>query len=101
MALIHFSLQHGTSLAEAREKLHQSVNELEQQLKALISRIEWSNDGACALVAGPGFEFKISVDEQAVIVEGDIPLIARLLANPAVAGVKRILEQTFQARLKE
>jgi hypothetical protein len=39
------------------------------------------------------------VDPQEVHVVGDVPLLGRLLGGPFGAGVKQIVQQSFQKRL--
>jgi hypothetical protein len=38
------------------------------------------------------------VDAQEVHVSGDMPLLGRLLSGPLTAGLKQIVQQTFQIK---
>jgi hypothetical protein len=50
-------------------------------------------------VEGTGFWVEMWVDAQDVHATGDIPMLAGLLGGRLGAGLKQILEQTFQKKL--
>lgn len=99
MSFIHLTLKHGRTLEEARTLLEQTVDQARSQFGLLVQRVEWSADRNCVQLAGTGFDIKMSVDAHEVHVEGDIPILGRLLAGPLVTGLKGILQRTFHKQL--
>jgi hypothetical protein len=100
MALIQFSLKHGHSASEAQARLRQTVAEMQRSAPVLVQTVKWSEDGTRVLLGGPGFEITASVDDQSVYVEGDIPLVAKLLGSPILANIKQVLQRNFQEKLE-
>src|SRR6187399_648956 len=100
MSLIHFSLQHGLGLIQAKQKLSEAVTDLDRHLKGLVQQVEWFDEGSRVVLRGPGYHVEVRVDETVVDVEGDIPLVARLLAGPAIEKMKQALERSFQKKLQ-
>ena len=60
----------------------------------------WSADRTQVRIDGPGFWIEMVVDAQNVHATGDIPMLGGLLGGPLTAGLKRIMQQTFQKQLR-
>ena len=99
MPLIDLTLQHGQALEEARRRLEVTVNEVNAQFGAMIQRIDWAADRSRVKITGVGFWVEMSVDALVVHATGDIPILGRLLGGQMSAGLKQILERTFQKKL--
>ncbi|MEX0712960.1 MAG: polyhydroxyalkanoic acid system family protein [Pirellulales bacterium] len=99
MPLISLSVKHGRSLEEARLRLEETVAQALDRFGSLLERVEWSADRDRVKLFGPGVELEMRVDAQEVYVTGDMPFLSKLLGRPLVAGLKGLLEQTFQKRL--
>lgn len=99
MSLVHFSVKHGRSLAEAQAQLKQAVADVQQKLGGMVQRIEWTDGDNRVILGGPGFEVRLWVDAQHVFVEGDIPLLGKLLGSPVLAKLKGAVEDRFQKKL--
>ena len=99
MAAIELTLKHGRSLEEARDQLERAVTEVRGRFALMVQRVEWSPDRTSVKIAGSGFDVEMRVDAINVYVIGDIPFLGKLLGSPLAAGLKRIVQQTFQKRL--
>jgi Putative polyhydroxyalkanoic acid system protein (PHA_gran_rgn) len=93
------SVQHGHTLDEARRRLETAVAELTSRFGTLVKRVEWSRDRNQVRLEGSGVWIELRLDEQAVHVTADIPVLGRLLGGSVTAGLKEILQRTFQPKL--
>ena len=99
MPLINLSVKHGRTLEEARSQLETAVQRVHSQFGALIRQVRWSVDRSQVRLDGMEFWVEMWVDAYEVYVSGDLPLLDALLGSPLVAGLKQIVQQTFQKRL--
>ena len=77
-----------------------AVGTAQSQFSALIQSTEWSADRDRVKMRGTGFTLEMHVDAEHVHLSADVPLLGKLLGSPLLAGVRGILEQHFQKRLK-
>ncbi len=61
---------------------------------------DWSDDRNRVRLIGTGFEIEVWVDAAEVHLRGDIPLLAKLLGDKLIGGLKGLLEHDFTKRLK-
>jgi len=99
MPLFNLTVKHGRTLEEARSQLDKAVEQVRNQLGLMVQRVEWSASRDAVRLSGTGFEVGMRVDAEAVHVSADLPALAGLLRGPLEAGLKRIVQQTFQKRL--
>ena len=99
MSMIALSLKHGQSAAEARNRLQVAVRQIRQLFGSLIRQVDWSANGSQVRIDGAGFWLEVVVDSQSVHATGDIALLGGLLEGPLAAGIKRIVQQSFQKQL--
>jgi hypothetical protein len=66
MPLITFSLQHGRTLAEARQRLATAVDEVHRRGGALVQHVTWSADHTQVRLEGVGYWVAMRVDAQAL-----------------------------------
>ena len=99
MPLIDLTLQHGQTLDEARRRLDMMVKEVTSKFGSMVQRVEWAGDRSRVKLSGVGFWVEMSVDIQTFHATGDIPMLGRLLSGPLLAGLKQIVQQTFQKTL--
>jgi len=99
MSLVNLSLQHGSTLAEARSQLGRSMAEMQRRFGPFLSRTTWSDDNTRVLLVGTGCEIEVWVDAAQIHLRGDIPLLAKLFGDKLIGGIKTLLEQDFQKRL--
>ncbi len=99
MPLIDLTVQHGQTLDEARRRLEMTVSEMTTKFGAMVQRVEWAADRSRVKLSGGGFWAEISVDSQAFHATGDIPMLGRLLSGPVIAGLRQIVQRTFQKPL--
>lgn len=97
--MINLTVRHGRTLDEARHRLQTAVRELSDQFGSMVRRVEWSADRNRVKLEGAGAWIEIWVDAQDVHATGDISILGGLLSGPLGAGLKRIVEQTFQKQL--
>jgi len=99
MPLINLTFAHGQSLDEARRRLEQAVQEVSSQFGG-IRRVEWAADRSQVKLEGAGVRVEMWVDAQDVHATGDIPILGELLGGPLAAGLKQIVQQAFQKKLR-
>ncbi len=100
MSLLTLSVEHGQSLDDARNRLEVAVNQIRQLFGSLIKQVAWSPDRSQVRIDGAGFWLEMVVDARSVHATGDVALLGQLLGGPLIAGVKRIMQQTFQKQLQ-
>jgi hypothetical protein len=100
MSLLTLSLEHGQSLDDARNRLEMAVNQIQQLFGSLIKHVAWSADRSQVRIDGAGFWLEVVVDARSVHASGDVAMVGQLLGGPLTAGVKRIMQQTFQKQLQ-
>ena len=99
MPLITFSMQHGRTLAEARQRLATAVDEAHRRCGALVQHVTWSADHTQVRLEGVGYWVEMRVDAQAVYVAGDVAGLGGLLGGPLVQRLTQLVQQTFQRQL--
>ena len=99
MPLIDFTVPHGRTLGEARQRLETAVHQVSAQFSAVIRRVEWAPDRNRVTLEGVGIRVEKWVDSQDVHATGDIPIVGALVGGPLVSGLKQIIQQTFQKSL--
>jgi hypothetical protein len=99
LPLIELTFQHGQSLDEASRRLETAVDQASRQFQALVRRVEWTGDRKRVKLEGIGFWVEMWVDAETVHATGDIPTLGGLLSGSLGAGLKQILQQTFQKKL--
>jgi len=99
MPLLNLTVRHGRPLEQAQRGLEEAVQRLSRQFGALVRRVDWSPARDRVKVEGAGFWVEMWVDPQDVHATGDIPMLAGLLGGQLGAGLKQILQQTFQKKL--
>jgi hypothetical protein len=99
MSLVSLSVQHGRTKEEAVRRLQTAVHEVTTRFGTMLRRVDWGADRDRVRLEGAGFSLEMSVDEQAVHVTGDIPVLGRLFGSQVATQVKAIVERVFQKRL--
>ncbi|HYE93798.1 MAG TPA: polyhydroxyalkanoic acid system family protein [Terriglobales bacterium] len=99
MPSITFAVAHGRTLDEARQRLETAVQQLSTRFGAVLSRVEWAADRTRVRLEGTGIRAEMWVDARDVHVEGDVAVLGSLLGAPLSAGLKQIVQQTFQKQL--
>jgi hypothetical protein len=90
MPALNLTVRHGRSLEDAARGLERAVQQVSGQFGSLVRHVEWAPDRHRVKLDGVGFWVEMWVDAQDVHATGDIPLLA---------GLKQILQQTFQKSL--
>jgi hypothetical protein len=96
---INLTFKHGRTQEDARARLAEAVATAQKQFGAMVSKVEWSNDGNTVHLSGNGFKVDAWVDPVEVHLVGDIPLLGRLLGGPLLSGLKQVLGHSFQKQL--
>ena len=63
-------------------------------------RVEWAADRNRVKLEGAGVRVEMWVDAQNVHATGDIPILGELLGGPLASGLKQIVQQAFQKKLR-
>jgi hypothetical protein len=99
MSLLTLSVQHRQTVDEARSRLETAVHELTNRFGTLVTRVEWSPDHNQVRLEGIGFWIELRVDEHAVYVSADFPVLGRLFGGSVSTRLQEILQRTFQPKL--
>ena len=99
MPMLNLTVRHGRTLEDASRGLEQAVQRISGQFGPLVRRVDWAPDRRRVKLDGAGFWVEMWVDAQDVHATGDIPMLAGLLGGRLGAGLKQIVEQTFQKKL--
>lgn len=100
MSLITLAIKHGQTADQAQQSLRAAVGDVSTRFGPMIERVQWATDGRGVEVIGRGFDIQMKVDDQDVHVAGNIALLGKLLGTPLMTGIKGILQNTFQKRLR-
>ncbi|HEY5316188.1 MAG TPA: polyhydroxyalkanoic acid system family protein [Pirellulales bacterium] len=100
MSLMRFSMRHGRTLDEARAQLEATILQVQSKFGPLVQRVEWNAARDQVRLDAVGGQLDLRVDAHELHLEADIPLVSRLLGQPLIAGLKGLLEQTFQKKLQ-
>jgi Putative polyhydroxyalkanoic acid system protein (PHA_gran_rgn) len=100
MSDINLTFKHGLTEEEAKARLGEVVTQTQKQFGSMVRQVKWNADRNAVHLSGTGFEVDAWVDTQEVHLVGDIPLLGRLLGGPIGSGLKQIVHQAFQKRLK-
>ena len=101
MPLMTFSMHHGKTFEEARQRLATAVDAVTRRLGTLVRRVEWSADHSQVRLEGIGCWIAMQVDAQDVHVSADIPVLGRLLGSSVPTHLKAIVRRTFQRTLRK
>jgi Putative polyhydroxyalkanoic acid system protein (PHA_gran_rgn) len=99
MPLMTLSVQHGHTVDEARRRLESAVQEITSRFSPLVRRVDWSPDRSQVRLEGSGFWIELRVDEQAVHVAADLPVLGQFLGGSVTTRLKAIIQRTFEPKL--
>jgi hypothetical protein len=99
VSLITLTIQHRQTQEEARRRLETAVHEMSSKFGAMLRRVEWAADRNRVRLEGVGFWVEMWVDAEVVHVNGDAPILGRLLGSPLTLRLRQIVERTFQKQL--
>lgn len=99
MPFLTLSVQHRLTFAEARRRLETAVHELTNRVGPLVRQVVWSTDHSQVRLEGSGLSIELRIDEQAVHVAADVPLLGRLLGGSLSTQLQELLKRTFQQPL--
>jgi len=99
MPLINLTFAHGQTLEEAQRRLEKAVHEVSSQF-GVIRGVEWAADRTRVKLSGSGVWVEMWVDAHNVHATGDIPILGQLFGGPLASGLKQVLQQAFQKKLR-
>jgi hypothetical protein len=92
MAHLSISIPHGMQREVAQAHFRTAVAEARTQYLGWIERLDWTEDGHSATVAGPGFEVRAWCDERDLHIEGSIPFAWKLFEGALRSGIRRQMD---------
>jgi Putative polyhydroxyalkanoic acid system protein (PHA_gran_rgn) len=99
MPLTNLTFVHGQTFEEARRRLEKAVHEVTSQFGG-VRRVDWAADRNRVKLEGAGVWVEMWVDARNVHATGDIPILGELLGGPLASGLKQIVQQAFQKKLR-
>src|SRR4029453_4525896 len=99
MPLINVTFAPAQPAEEPRRRLEKAVHEVSSQFGG-VRRVEWAADRNRVKLEGAGVRVEMWVDAQNVHATGDIPILGQLLGGPLASGLKQIVQQAFQKKLR-
>jgi hypothetical protein len=99
MSLFNLSVKHGRTLEEAKARLEMAVDEVRARFGSMVRQVEWAGGRDAVKILGTGFTIELRVDPQEIHASGDLPLLGALFGTNLTAGLKQIVQQTFQKHL--
>jgi hypothetical protein len=91
MAKLNIAIDHGQTPEKAQANFELAIGSALDRFGKWIPRAEWAEDRRSVTMAGPGFDVRISYDDQKVYARGTVPLAFRLMEVP----IKAFIQQTF------
>jgi hypothetical protein len=93
MARLDITIKHGQALGGAQEKFRSAVLAFRKRHADQIERLDWTEDGQSATLAGPGFEVQCWYDQHNLHVKGTVPLTWKLLESALRSEIKREIDR--------
>lgn len=86
---------HGMSKDEAKQKVEQVVNDVQQEFSSLVDDISWNADKTEAKVKGKGFKGEFKVTDTDVAIDVDLKLFARPFKGKVESKIKARMDEYF------
>ncbi len=99
MSLVELSVKHGCTLAEARQRLEKTVQEVTQRFGQLVDRVEWSPDRSAVKISGSGLSGDVRVDDEQVHARVELPALLGMFSQQVVSNLQGILQHNFPKQL--
>jgi hypothetical protein len=99
MSLLNLSVKHGTSLAEAQQRMQAAVDEAQAKFAGAISQTNWSPDRKSVTLHGPGVVVELKVDAEQVHATADMPLLGILAGGLGRSGLGKGLTDGIRGLL--
>ena len=101
MSQMKFAVKHERGLEEAKQVLHQTVDDVSRHFAMLINRVQWNDTKTDVSIEAKGATVRAWVDAAEVHLTCDVPLLSKLLGGPLVEKLKGLVEDRFQKKLTE
>ncbi len=95
MADISVQRSHGMSLEEAKGKVENIVNDVQEEFSSLVNDIDWNGDKTRANVKGKGFTGRFAVTDTDVSIEIDLKLFARPFRGKVESRINSRMDEYF------
>jgi hypothetical protein len=95
MARLDITIAHGQPREVAQAKFRAAVHETRTRYLRWIDRLDWTEDGHSATVAGPGFEVRCWCDERDLHFQGSIPLTWKFFESAFRSKIKRDIDRAL------
>lgn len=94
MADISVRRKHGMEYEEAKGKVHQIVEDLQSSMD-FVDKVSWNGAGDAADVKGKGFSGNFRVDDDEVVIEIDLKLLAKPFKGKIQDKVEQRMDRYF------
>lgn len=101
MSQMKFAVKHERGLDEAKQILHQTVEDVTKHFGMLINKVEWNDAKSDVSIDAKGATVRAWVDPVDVHLTCDVPLLSKLMGGPLVEKLKGLVEDRFQKKLTE
>lgn len=95
MADISVCRAHGMSKEEAKKKVENVVNDVEEEFSSLVDKVAWNEDKTRADVKGKGFKGQFEVNDKEVAIDIDLKLFARPFKGKVEKQINARMDQYF------
>lgn len=95
MADISVRRTHGMSLEEAKGKVENIVDDVEEEFSSLVNDINWNDDKTRAKVKGKGFSGQFQVTDDDVSIDIDLKLFARPFKGKVESRINSRMDEYF------
>ena len=99
MPALNLSVEHGTTLEDAKKHLRTVVSQVQSRFSSFVEQVVWSADATAVKLTGPKVSVDMRVDARQVHVTGDVSGIGGMIGSMLGPGLKGMIQNAFQKRL--
>jgi hypothetical protein len=96
MARLDFKLEHHQPIDAAQARFEAGIDEAVSRYRSWIDRVEWSEDGQAATIAGSGYEVRLWYDEHWLHVQGHVPLAWKLFEGAVRHRIREMIARPVE-----
>lgn len=95
MPKVHIARSHQYAADDAMTRIHALLAKVEHDLARYVHSVTWDATGRAASVRGTMFSGRFQVDDQHIVVDLDVSILAGLFANKIRVRIEEKLDEHF------